>query len=238
MKKNKYYKLLSGLLDNELSTKERLKAIKLLEKNSWFKEQYQKLKELKEITNSTKSNSLLSPNFTNDLKNKIYDYQNKENWFSRLVDRGFFTKLSYAMVSASAMFIIFLGVKLYFYEYNEKDIASKNTDSIKESPVVLGNNFSKAKSTIGGYSTVSPLNQGASSHANSITVLVKGSNITLYRGNEFIKVNIDTGQLVSKVDEKKKEMFKVFFNNNNSLKNIWLFPMKRFKKSIEQSNKK
>jgi hypothetical protein len=244
MIKNKYYNLLSGFLDNELSAKDRLKAIKLLEENQLFKEEYTKLKQLKEITNSTKLTNPLSNNFGNNLMDKIYDYQCKESWLTKLVNRGFFTKVSYAMVSASLLFIIFLGVKVYLYEPIEvASIANDNTNSnrprvsaVLDKPSYNPQNKNAVTTRVPYLSPFQPNQSPSTSHANNIMITVEGSNLILYIGSESIRVNIDTGQLISKIDKKKEAKFKVWLGNNG-LKNI-LSPMRRIKRSIEQSNKK
>ena len=131
MRKEKAYNLLSGLLDNELSVDKRFKILQEIEKDSWCKNEYNEMKKLKETISSVSSTKLLtSPNFETNLKNKIYNKESHESWLNKLMYTGILPKVSYGMVAASAMFILFVGIRFYNQDGAIKanystDIASK-----------------------------------------------------------------------------------------------------------------
>ncbi|MDH4128307.1 MAG: hypothetical protein OEV44_06110 [Spirochaetota bacterium] len=126
MRKEKTYDLISGLVDNELTVEKKFKILQRVKIDSWCKTEYEEIKKLKETLSSISPQLLPSPDFEKHLKNKLYNQESQENWFTKLMYTGILTKVSYGMVAASIIFIMFVGVRLY----NQTDLQANVPDEI------------------------------------------------------------------------------------------------------------
>ena len=198
MKKEKAYELLSQLLDNELKPDARLKVLKVLETDSWWQQEYEKLKTLKFALASHSPQLSLSSDFDSSLREKIYDMQNTETWISRLRDYSIMSKLAYGMVTASVIFLGFIGFKALNQQNH-------------------GGTAEMAISRVSGFKPTSTLSPASASpvpvSTTSIAILEPGGHLKVVKGNHSIRLNLLDPRPDANLDSSTRKIFKDTLNH-------------------------
>ena len=198
MKKEKAYELLSQLIDNELKPDDRFKALELLENDSWWQKEYEKLKAFKFALASHSPQLSLSSDFDSSLREKIYDMQNTETWYSRLRDYSIMSKLAYGMVTASVIFLGFIGYKA---------INQQSHGGVSEMAMSRVSDFKPA-------STFSPASASpVPVSTTSIAILEPGGHLKVVKGNHSIRLNLLAPRPDANLDSSTRKIFKDTLNH-------------------------
>ncbi len=212
MKEEKAYKMLSGLLDNELMAHERFEIMGLIKTDPWYAQKHKELVRLRESLIGLPQMSL-SPHFEANLTNQINNTQSQVSWLSRLTDYGVMNKVAYGLVTASIIFMAFIGTQIYFP--NDSTPPPSSAITLK-SPTTAVVHESKP---------------GAQYQDLDVAIIDTEGYLNLYKGTDFLQIKLDEDN--PKIAPEKQRMFREVLNNYEYMRGMYWKHKGDFKKSRE-----
>ncbi len=213
MKEEKAYKLLSRLIDNELMAHERFEIMRLIKTDPWYAQKHKELIKLRESLVGLPQMSL-SPYFEANLTNKINNTQSQAGWLSRLTDYGVVNKVAYGVVTASIVFMAFVGAKIYF----PGDTNFPSSDSLKTSTTPVSSLISTSK-------------PGAYNQDLDVAIIDTKGYLNIHKGTASLRIKLDEDH--PEIDPEKRRMFQGILNNYEYMRGMYLKHKGDFKKSRE-----
>ncbi len=211
MNEEKAYKMLSRLIDNELMAHERFEIMGLIKTDPWYAQKHKELIKLRESLIGLPQISL-SPHFEGNLTDKINNAESQVSWLSRLTDYGVMNKVAYGVVTASIIFMAFIGAKIYL----------PNDPTSPTSLVGL-----KTSTT----SVIHESKPGAHQQDPDIAIIDTKGYLNIHKGAGFLRINLDEDN--PKITPEKQRMFGEILNNYEYMRAMYYKHKGELQKSRE-----
>lgn len=218
MRQEDVFEMVSGLVDNELSAEQRYQILNHLEQDKQSQDDYHKLKNLKTCLSTTLPQDKPSDNFEALLKERIADEcSNKPSWFENLVNSWDFnwgSKLGYGLVTASILFIGFIGVKY---------MGTGNLDS----------SYLATHSASSPHSA-SPISLNQNQAITTTAIIDKNGSLKVYnQDGKYISIPLNTDNPLNHIDPGSSKDFNEVLTHVDYYKGIYYREIGDHKKSKE-----